>query len=606
MKNRNNDIRTASKEDIIKMEEDVLRQYKKADKKHPILTIIKMCKGFYNELFISAIFCVLQLAASLVFPITTANAIDAVTIGGDKGLKIIIINLSIAAFLLAINYPMQRLYIKSRNGVMRSIEITLRGAVVMKLQNLTLQWGKENPTGKVQSKIMNNVDSIRIMIENIHTNGIHILVNVGTVIGVILFKSDWIVLILFLVSAPLMLIITKAFKKDIKKENHEYRIALEDTYSKVFEMLDLLPVTKAHALGNYEIDKMNSQFTVAAKAAYKADDVNSRYTIVSWFVMQIFRVLCLIVTIYLAFEGKLSIGDVTLYNTYYSTYLTYVKLMLDVLPVLTSGAEAVNSIGEILNSDDVETNNGKFEFSELKGEFDFNNVKFEYRDGKSRVLNGLDLHVDAAQTIALVGESGSGKSTIINIVTGFYLANSGRVTLDGIDMKDIDMRSYRKFISVVPQNSTLFSGTIRENITYGLENVSDDELKTVVEQACLTDVIANLPDGLDTMVGEHGTKLSGGQCQRVAIARALIRNPKVIILDEATSALDTVSEKHIQHAIENLSKDKTTFIVAHRLSTIKNADKIAVIANGKCVEYGTFDELVALKGEFYKFRSMQI
>ena len=178
--------------------------------------------------------------------------------------------------------------------------------------------------------------------------------------------------------------------------------------------------------------------------------------------------------------------------------------------------------------------------------------------------------------------------------------------VDGVDMRDIDLKSYRKNIAVVPQNSILFSGTIRDNITYGSPNISEKQLEKVIELSCLREVIDGLPDGLNTMIGERGAKLSGGQCQRVSIARALIRDPRIIIFDEATSALDTISEKHIQQAIENLSKDKTTFIVAHRLSTIKNADKIAVIKDGLCVEYGSYDELIAKKGEFYNFRQLQI
>ena len=177
--------------------------------------------------------------------------------------------------------------------------------------------------------------------------------------------------------------------------------------------------------------------------------------------------------------------------------------------------------------------------------------------------------------------------------------------IDGHNMKDIDLRSYRKHLAVVPQTSILFSGTIRDNITYGVENVDEATLNEVVKAANLTDLIDSLPDGLDTMVGEHGGKLSGGQRQRISIARALIRNPKVIVLDEATSALDSISEKLIQEALNNLTKDRTTFIVAHRLSTIKDADKIAVIADGHCVEYGTYDELMELKGEFYQMKKIQ-
>ena len=221
------------------------------------------------------------------------------------------------------------------------------------------------------------------------------------------------------------------------------------------------------------------------------------------------------------------------------------------------------------------------------------------------MLNGLNLKVNKGETIALVGESGAGKSTILNLVIGFNMPTGGLLTIDGEDITQIDLRSYRKYLAVVPQTSILFSGSIRDNITYGQENVSDEKLRQVIEAANLAELVDSLPNGVDTVVGEHGGTLSGGQRQRISIARALIRNPQVIVLDEATSALDSISEKLIQEAISNLTRERTTFIVAHRLSTIRDADKIAVIADGRCVEYGTFDELMALKGEFYKMKMIQ-
>lgn len=217
----------------------------------------------------------------------------------------------------------------------------------------------------------------------------------------------------------------------------------------------------------------------------------------------------------------------------------------------------------------------------------------------------MNLKVSKGETIALVGESGAGKSTILNLVIGFNLATGGQVLLDGRDMNKIDLRTYRKQIAVVPQTSILFSGTIRDNIIYGQENVEEEKLDEVIRAANLKDLIDSLPDGLNTMVGEHGGKLSGGQRQRISIARALIRDPKIIVLDEATSALDSISEKLIQEALGNLTSNRTTFIVAHRLSTIRDADRIAVIDDGHCVEYGTFEELMELKGEFYRMKMIQ-
>ena len=192
------------------------------------------------------------------------------------------------------------------------------------------------------------------------------------------------------------------------------------------------------------------------------------------------------------------------------------------------------------------------------------------------------------------------------MVIGFNKPDSGRVLLDGVDMNTINLQTYRQHIAVVPQTSILFSGTIRDNITYGVKKISEQKLNQVIDAANLRSFIDGLPDGLDTVVGEHGGKLSGGQRQRISIARALMRDPDIIILDEATSALDSISEKEIQEALNNLTKDRTTFIVAHRLSTIKGADKIAVMRDGHCTEYGSYDELMALRGEFYEMRRLQL
>ena len=220
------------------------------------------------------------------------------------------------------------------------------------------------------------------------------------------------------------------------------------------------------------------------------------------------------------------------------------------------------------------------------------------------MLDHFTLEVKEGERIAFVGESGSGKSTILSLIIGFYKPQGGVIKIDGIPMEELSMKKYRQSLAIVLQNNILFSGTIRENITYGLPGISDEKVQQAVYMANLQDVIDSLPQGLDTSIGEHGGRLSGGQRQRIAIARALVRDPRIIILDEATSALDNVSERHVQGAIEQLMTGRTTFIVAHRLSTVRNADRIVVMKKGRIVEIGTYDELLAMNGEFYKLKNL--
>ncbi|WP_258171431.1 ABC transporter ATP-binding protein [Paenibacillus sp. R14(2021)] len=283
-----------------------------------------------------------------------------------------------------------------------------------------------------------------------------------------------------------------------------------------------------------------------------------------------------------------------------------VSSLITTYPNLAKGFESIHSITEILNSQEIEQNHGKLKLTDTNGHITFENVQLVYPGSEHHVLEEVTLTVQAGECVAFVGESGAGKSTILNLVTGFLQPTGGKMTIDGVNYDAIDLREYRKFLSVVPQTNILFSGTIRDNIVYGLPNITDDQIRKAIEMANLAELIDRLPLGINTKVGEHGGKLSGGQRQRIAIARALIRNPKIIILDEATSALDNASEYHVQKAMQELIKGRTTFIVAHRLSTIRDADRIVVMKQGRIAEIGTFDELIARKGEFYNLKQLQV
>lgn len=587
---------------ILKEEQTVLNCY--SGKKHgTVFTLFRFYKGNYKNLIIAAIMFLIKSSPTWIIPLITAAVIDIATQRPADALHKFLIYGSITVLILLQNIPTHTIYMMFLSRAQRSVEAGLRGAMIRKLQQLSITFHKEIESGKIQSKVMRDVEAIENFTSQIFTTAITVITNM-TISLVIVINKNITVFFMFLICVPFAVLLNDVFKKRMRKLSHNFRKEMENTASDVLDMEELIPVTRAHALEKHEVKKLTSSVTRIAESGYKMDKVYAVFGSANWVMFSLFQMICLFFTGFLAYRGKITIGDVSLYQSYFNSLIGQVSSIMALLPIIAKGTESISSIGEILASNDVEDNEEKIKIKSLNGEYVFKNVYFKY-DDKTPVLNNFSLTVKAGETVALVGESGSGKSTVLNLVIGFNKLDSGSFKIDGLNAADIDMRSYRRFISVVPQNSILFSGTIRENITYGRRHVTDELLNYAVKAARLESVIKKLPDGLDTKVGEHGAKLSGGQRQRISIARAIIRNPRVIIFDEATSALDSVTESEIQKAIENLTENRTTFIVAHRLSTIKNADKIAVMDNGRCVEYGTYDELMAKKGHFYKLKQMQ-
>ena len=589
--------------EILKREEQFIDCYRRYNGKG-LRILLGLYKGDYNNLFFSSLFFIIKSIPEWVMPLITADVINVVISKPDNIVFRLMLDFIIALVVLLQNIPTHMLHSHFFSKAKRRVEAGLRGAMVRKLQQLSIGFHKEMPTGKIQSKVMRDVENVEVLSSQIFTMVMRIVSNMVITLTVVLTKSLP-VFFMFLICIPFFAFVMVKFRNPLRSSNSEFRKTVENTSSNVIDMIELVPVTRAHALEEKEIKKITNEVTDVAHKGYKLDFIQSLFGSVIWVLMSLAQVVCLIFTGYLAVRGTIkNIGDITLYQTYFTTLLGYVNNIIAIMPILAKGLESVTSIGEILGAGDIEDNNGKEKLKDLEGTFEFNNVFFKY-DNESRVLNGINLKINKGETIALVGESGSGKSTIVSLVTGFYKPTSGEILIDGKNIEQINLHSYRRFLSVVPQKTILFSGTVKENITYGNPRISKERLNEVIEAAQLGNVIEKLPKGLNTSVGEHGDKLSGGQKQRIAIARAIIRDPKVIVFDEATSALDSVSEAEIQKAIDHLTKNRTTFIVAHRLSTIRNADKIAVIREGRCVEFGTYEELMEKKGEFYNLKSLQ-
>lgn len=578
--------------------------YKKYGK-NSVMVLLGFYKGQYHKFLISTFFFVIKHAPSLFSALLIANVINGILEGKEAGMRAIFINVAIWLGLLAIHLPANWLHNKYKNLVIRKTEAGLRGALVRKLQELSIPYHTEAQSGRLQSKIMRDVEAVETLSSQLFVNLMNVIMNLVITLVITAVKNR-IVLLFFLLIAPVTAVTVVAFRKRIHMENRAFRKEMEETSARVMEMVELVPVARAHALEQIEVEKIKEQLEETADKGYRLDMIQAHFGAVSWCVFQIFQALCLGFSGYMALNGLIKIGDVTFYQSSFTTVVNQFAALINLLPILTKGLESVTSIGEVLVSDDVEHNEGKKEMEELKGNYSFRNVSFSYKDSEEPVLDGFGLSIKEGETIALVGESGSGKTTILNLIIGFMTPSDGRLLIDGMDVNDINLRSYRRFISVVPQTPVLFTGTVRENITYGLEHVTEEEITHAIEAANLKSVVAKLPQGLNTMIGEHGANLSGGQRQRISIARAIIRNPRVIILDEATSALDTISEKEIQDALNRLIKGRTTFIVAHRLSTVRGADRILVLNKGKIREEGNYQELMALKGEFYEMEHLQM
>lgn len=565
--------------------------------KKPFLTFVKLYKGNYQKLFVSFIFFIIKHSPVWVMPIIVSNLINIASRQNEFEMKAIMGNVFIMVVLLVTNIPTALIYTRYMSLSIRSVESNIRMNMVKKLQILSIPYHKHLKGGKLQSKVLRDVELIINLSSIFCTTIVQIVLNIFVAFTITITKNIY-VAIFFLATIPVGAFLIKKFRFNIENVNTKLRKSIEDMSSAVSQMVEMVPVTRAHALENIEIHRVDEKVLNVKKSGYKVDMFNCLFGACGWVTFQIMQVVCLLFSSFFAMKGYIEIGDIVLYQTYFSTILGSLTNIIDVYPQIVKGFDSINSISEIFLADDVELNSGKIEVKDVKGEFEFKDVSFRYDDGEDEVLEDFNIHVKKGERIAFVGESGGGKSTLLQLIVGFLKPTQGMISLDGQDMSKINLRSYRKFIAMVPQNTVLFSGTIKENITYGME-VTDDKLNDIIEAACLKEVINKLPNGIDTVVGEHGDLLSGGQKQRISIARALIRDPQVIILDEATSALDNKSEIHVQNAMKNLMKDRTTFMVAHRLSTIQDAERIIVIDGGRVVEEGSYDELMKRKGAFY-------
>ena len=550
----------------------------------------------HKKLFILDMVCAFLVAAmDLMFPMLTSFLLkDAIP---NKNLRTIIIFTCVLAFLYVIKLIAN--YIVDYWGHVMGVRLQydMRKEIFSHLQTLSFSYFDDHKTGSIMSRIVNDLMEIS---ELAHHGPEDLFISLVMLVGsfVLLCVINVKLTLIVFAFIPIILIftITKRVKMSNAFDDVRKKIAVVNT--KLENSISCIRVSKSFTNEEYEMEKFdegNIEFKNSRSKAYK---YMAEFMSGMRFFVDMLNVIVLGFGGYFVYKGHIGIVDLSTYFLYIAYFMQPIRRLTSFVEQYQSGMSGFKRFIELMDtkSDIVDSDHAK-ELVNPKGDIEFHNASFKYADSKV-ILDNINLKISAGKILALVGPSGGGKSTICNLIPRFYELSEGEITIAGESINNIKLKSLRENIGVVQQDVFLFTGTIKENILYGKPNATDEDVIKAAKEANIHDFILTLPNKYDTYVGERGVKLSGGQKQRISIARAFLKNPPILILDEATSALDNTSELIIQKSLEKLSMGRTTIVVAHRLSTIKNADEIVVVGNTGIVESGSHEELMK-NGQVY-------
>lgn len=483
----------------------------------------------------------------------------------------------------------------------------IRDRLFTHIQKLSFKYYSNTRTGEIISRVINDVEQTKTFVV---TGLMNLWLDLATIIIaiVIMFTMDVTLTFVSIILFPFYAFSVKYFFGNLRALTRKRSQALAEVQSYLHERVQGMPVIKSFAIEDFEQKKFDEQNSNFLAKAIDHTKWNAKAFAVVNTITDIAPLLVIGFSGYQVINGSLTVGSMVAFIAYIDKLYNPLRRLVNSSTTLTQSFASMDRVFEFMDEKyDIVDQPDSIECKDVKGHIVFDHVNFSYSDNQldEAVLKDITLDVQKGETIAFVGMSGGGKSSLVSLIPRFYDVTGGSILLDGIDIRSFKVRSLRDKIGMVHQDNILFSESVKENIMLGNPLATDEEVIEAAKAANAHEFIMNLPDGYDTKVGERGVKLSGGQKQRVAIARVFLKNPPILVLDEATSALDLESEHQIQETLDKLAKDRTTFVVAHRLSTITHADRIVLIEHGKIVEIGSHEELMALQGHYYKLFQVQ-